>query len=116
MDVAQREVPPDVADVAELPQQLAHHRLGPPAVRALEVAVLDNRDGSVDRAAEAVALRVDVDVEIDQRLRCSQQRADAQAAGQPRGRAEEQPREQPRTESGAEDADLRLLEPPPVEG
>ena len=42
VDVVQRQVPPDVADVAEVGEQLAHDRLGPAAVRALEVAVLDD--------------------------------------------------------------------------
>ena len=41
VDVVQRQVPPHVADVAVLAQQLAHDRLGLAAVRALEVAVLD---------------------------------------------------------------------------
>ena len=42
VDVVQRQVPPDVADVAEVAQQLAHDRLGLPAVGTLEVAVLDD--------------------------------------------------------------------------
>ena len=50
VDVGQRQVPPDVADVAEVAEELADDRLGLPAVRALEVAVLDERDRRVDRA------------------------------------------------------------------
>ena len=38
------------------------------AVRALEVAVLDERDRRVDRAADVVALRVDVVGEVDDRV------------------------------------------------
>ena len=90
VDVVERQVPPDVADVAELAQELAHDRLGLPAVRALEVAVLDHRDRRVERATNVVALRVDVDVEIDERLRRAQQRADrgGRAGAAPsRGRA-----------------------------
>ena len=55
----QRQVPPDVADVAEVGEQLAHDRLGLPAVGALEVAVLDHGDRGVGRAADVVAVRVD---------------------------------------------------------
>ena len=43
VDVGERQVAPDVADVAEVGEQLADDRLGPAAVGALEVAVLDER-------------------------------------------------------------------------
>ena len=115
VDVVERQVPPDVADVAEVAQQLAHDRLRLPAVRALEVAVLDDRDRRVERPANVVALRVDVDVEIDERLGRAEQRADAEAAREQRRRAEEQPGEERRAERGAQDAELRLLELRPVE-
>ena len=110
MDVGQRQVPPDVADVAEVAQQLAHDRLGPAAVGTLEVAVLDDGDRRFDRAADVVALRVDVDVEVGQRFGGPEQRRMRAAARQQRGRAEEQPRDERRAERGAEDAELRLLE------
>ena len=43
MDVGERQVPPDVADVGgEAAQQLADDRLGHPAVGTLEIAVLDD--------------------------------------------------------------------------
>ena len=90
VDVVERQVPPDVADVAEVAQQLADDRLRLPAVRALEVAVLDHRDGRVERPADVVALRVDVDVEVDERLGRAEQGADPEAGaeGAPsRGRA-----------------------------
>ena len=96
VDVVQRQVPPDVADVAELAQELADDRLRLPAVGALEVAVLDDRDRRLDRAANVVALRVDVDVEVDERLGGSEQRADPQAPRQQRRRAEQQPGERAR--------------------
>ena len=108
-------MPPDVADVAEVAQELAHDRLGLPAVRALEVAVLDDRHRRVERPADVVALGIDVDAEVDERLRGTEQRADPQAPRQQRRRAEEQPGEQRRAERGAEDAELRLLELRPVE-
>ena len=81
VDVVQRQVAPDVAHVAEIAQELPHDRLCLPAERALEVAVLDERDRRVDRAADVVALGVDVDIEIDERLGRAEQRADTGAAG-----------------------------------
>ena len=76
VDVVQRQVPPDVADVGEVAEQLAHDRLRLPAVGTLEVAVLDDRDRCVDRPADVVALRVDVDVEVDERLGGAEEGAD----------------------------------------
>jgi hypothetical protein len=109
-------VPPDVADVGEVAQQLAHDRLGPAAERALEIAVLDHGDGRVDGATDVVALRTDVDVEIDDRLGGPEQRADARPPRQERRRAEEQPRECGRRRGRTEDAELGLLQLVPVEG
>ncbi len=110
VDVVQRQVPPDVADVAELAEELADDRFGLPAVGALEVAVLDDRDRRVDRPANVVALGVDVDVEVDERLRGSEQGADPQPSRQQRRGAEQQPGDERRAERRAEDAELRLLE------
>ena len=110
MDVVQRQVPPDVADVAEVAQELAHDRLGLPAVRALEVAVLDDRDGRVERPADVVALGSTSMIEVDERLDGAEQRAHAEPSREQRGRAEEQPGEERRAEGGAQDAELRLLE------
>ena len=108
-------MPPDVADVAEVTQELAHDRLRLSAVRALEVAVLDHRDRRLERPTNVVALRVDVDVEIDERLSRAQQRANPEAARKQRRRTEEQPGEERRAEGGAQDAELRLLELRPLE-
>ena len=110
VDVVERQVPPDVADVAEVAKELADDRLRLPAVGALEVAVLDERDRRVERPANVVALRIDIDVEVDERLRRAEQRADPQPPRQQRRRAEQQPGDERRGEGGAEDADLRLLE------
>ena len=74
--VVQRQVPPDVAEVAELGEQLADDRLGLPAERALEVAVLDERHRGLLGAADVVALGVDGDREVDQQLGRPEQRAD----------------------------------------
>ena len=45
MDIAQRQVAPDVADVAHLAQELSDERLGLATIGTLEVAILDDRDG-----------------------------------------------------------------------
>ncbi len=78
--VVQRQVAPDVTDVGEVAEQLAHDRLGLPAVRALEVAVLDHRHRRVARPAPVVAVRIDVGVEVGQLVGGPEQRADAEAA------------------------------------
>ena len=116
VDVGERQMAPDVADVAELAQKLAHDRLGPTAVGALEVAVLDDCDDAVHRPANVVALRIDVDVEVDEQLRGSEQGADSRALREQRRNPEQQPGQGESAESGAEDAELRLLELGPVEG
>jgi hypothetical protein len=64
VDVGQRQVPPDVADVAEIAKELANHRFRLPAVGTLEIAVLNKSDRSRERPANVVPLRIDIDVEI----------------------------------------------------
>jgi hypothetical protein len=60
-------VAPDVAQlVAEGGEQLADYDLGLSAVRALVIAVLAERHGSVGATAELVASRIDVVGEIDE--------------------------------------------------
>ena len=68
VDVVERQVAPDVAQLAEVRQQLADHRLGLAAVRALEVAVLEQRHRGVLGPADVVALGVDGYREVDDRL------------------------------------------------
>jgi hypothetical protein len=80
MDVVQRQVPPDVAHVTEITEELADDRLRLPAVGAFEIAVLDDRDRRLDRSANVVALRVDIDVEVDDRLRGPEQAVTAAAS------------------------------------
>src|ERR1700722_2410615 len=61
MNIVEREVAPHVTEVvAERGEQLAHDRLRLPAVRALEVAVLDQSDERVVRSADMVASRIHV--------------------------------------------------------
>ena len=101
VDVVQRQVPPDVAEVAEVGEQLADDRLGLAAVGALEVAVLDDRDRRVDRAADVVALGSTSTVEVDERLGAAEQGADPSAPRQQGGGAEEQPGERATRTSAA---------------
>ena len=63
-----------------------------------------------------VALGIDVDVEVRERLRGPEQRADLQPFREHRRRAEEEPGEEGRAERRAEDPELRLLELAAVEG
>ena len=82
MDVVERQMPPHVADVAEVAQQLADDRLGLAAVRALEVAVLDDRDRRFVGTADVVALGIDVDVRGRRAARrCRAARGSAARAG-----------------------------------
>ena len=116
MDVIERQMPPDVADFAEISEELADDRFGLPAVGALEIAVLDNRNRRVQWPANVVPLRVDIEVEVDERLRGAEQGADPQPPGQERRGAEQEPGDERCAERGTEDPELRLLEPAPLEG
>src|SRR5207253_2191282 len=116
MDVGQRQVPPDVADVAELPEQLAHRRFGTPAVRALEVAVLDDRHRRLGRAAHVVPFRIHRLGEVDDRVGRSEQRADSEASRQHCRGAEHEPGQERRAERCGQHAELRLLELSAVKG
>ncbi len=107
---------PHVADVSEVAEELPDHRLGLAAVRALEVAVLHHGDGGLDRAPDVVALRIDVDVEVDERLGGAQQRSEAKTPRKQRGGAEQEPGDDGRAERRTEDAELGLLELRAVEG
>ena len=116
MHVVQRQVPPHVANLAEVAQQLAHDGLGLPAVGALEVAVLDERDRRFERAADVVALGIDV----DGRGRSAARRVPSRARIRARRGSSAVARNSShvidrRAERGAEDAELRLLELRPVE-
>ena len=115
MNVVQRQVAPDVSDVAELAQELSDERLGLPAVGAFEVAVLDDRDGRFERSADVVAFRIDLDVEVDERLVGAEQGVYPGAPREQRRGSKEEPRDDRRAKGGAEDAELRLLKLRPIE-
>ena len=66
--IAQRQVPPHVAQVPEAGQQLTDHRFGLAAVRALEVAVLYESYRSARRPSDMVTSRVDGLGEVDDHL------------------------------------------------
>ena len=111
VDVGQRQVPEDVAQVvAEPAAQLGEDAGGPAAERALDVAELDELQRGADRPAHVVALRVDRRVE------------QAGRRGVVRGVAPAQHPEPHRAQDrggdrGREDADPRLvLERGVVEG
>ena len=99
VDVGQRQVAPDVADVAEVGEQLADDRLGPAAVRALEVAVLDDASPARPRARACGRARGRPSTyEVDDRLapcRAARGCAAAAAAAPSRGRAATSRRDAP---------------------
>jgi hypothetical protein len=86
------------------------------AVRALEVAVLEQRDRRVQAPADVVAGVVDLVVEVDDRLRGVAQLARAEIGRQPLDDSERHPRERGREDRGGEDAELGLVQQRPGEG
>ena len=114
VDVLERQVAPDVPEVAGLGEQFADDRLRPPAVRALEVAVLEKRHRSVVGAAHVVVLGIDGHREVYDRLR-PEQSARPERRRQSSDRYEDEPAEERGADGSAEDAELRLLELLPVE-
>ena len=90
MHVGQRQVPPHEADVL-LPEDGADGGLGLAAVRALEVAVLDDGDGGVSRSADVVALGVDVVREVDELLGAAEERLGTPVGRQQCGDPEDHP-------------------------
>ena len=70
VDVDEWEMAEDVAELAaRRREELTDHRLGPTAVRALEVSVLDERDRRVLWPTDVVAIGIDGSREIDDRRR-----------------------------------------------
>jgi hypothetical protein len=81
MDVAQREMPPHVAHLAVLGEKLPDNPLGLAAVRAFEVAVLDQGDGSVPGTTDVVAARIDRSGEVRNEVRRARQCPRPKTAG-----------------------------------
>ena len=109
MDVGQRQVAEHEAEVvAEVGEELAQHRLRAPAVRALEVPVFDERDRRVLRPADVVALGVDRQGKVDDRLRPAEREAGPRLGRQPFQRREVEGADRGRADRRTEDAELRL--------
>src|SRR5205823_1680260 len=98
------------ANVAEVAEQLANDRLRPAAKGALEVAVLDQRDGRVLGATAVVSLRIDRHGQVDERLGSAEERPEPPPPWQQRRAAEEEPGQERGAERRAEDPDLRLCQ------
>ena len=113
VDVVEREVAPDVADlVPEGRQQLADRTLGLAAVGALEVAVLDERDQRrVVGAADVVALGIDVLGEVEDVLGGARELARSHPRRQPLDDPQHRPADERRQHHRAERAELGLVEP-----
>jgi hypothetical protein len=116
VDVVQRQVPPHVLDVAEVGEELADDRLCLATVRALEVAILDDRDTCVERSSNVVTIGVHLEVQVGKRFRGAEECTPAQWTRQVGRGLEEQPRERRCADRRAQDADLRLVELPTAEG
>src|SRR5215218_10045338 len=110
MHVCERQMPPHVADVREVAEQLAHSGLRPSAVRALEVAVLDYGHRRVERTADVVRLGIHRELEVEKRLGAAEQGSNTAPLRQQSDGAEHQPRDGSRADGGGEDAGLGLLE------
>jgi hypothetical protein len=83
VDVVERQVPPDVANVvSERQQQLADSHLGLAAVRAFVVATLDQRDRRLARAANVIAFEIDVVGQLDEVVRRAAELASSRGGGQ----------------------------------
>ncbi len=78
VDVAQRQMPPHVADVAEVSEQFPNDGFGLTAVRTLEVAVLDHGHRRLHGPPDVIPLRIDLPVEVEERLRGSEHGDDSQ--------------------------------------
>ena len=73
MDVDERQVPPDVTDLG-VHEDLPHGGFGLAAIRALEIAELDDGHHRLLRPADVVTLRVDRWVEVLDQLDVAQDR------------------------------------------
>jgi hypothetical protein len=110
VDVVEWQMPPHIAELAEVRQQFADDRLRLTAVRTFEVAVLDERDGSVGGTPYMVALDVDGNGQVDDRPRRADQGAELGLAREHPRDAEHDPGQRRGAECGAQYAELGLLQ------
>ncbi len=104
------QVPPYVPDVLALREEVPHGGLGPPAVRALQVAVLDERDRRARQAPDPVPLGVDRLGQVLQRLLGAEQCSQPHWLGQTFDHPEDHPGDHGGSDRRAEDPDLGVLE------
>lgn len=97
------------AHIGVMGEEFSRGRLGPAAVRAFEVAVLDDRDGRVLRPADMVAVGVRFVAEIVQACTVTEQGAMAPGGGQQVDDPVDRPAGDHRQCGGGEDAHLGLL-------
>ena len=115
MDVGQRQVPPDITEIADIGEQLPNDRLRLTAERALEVAVFDERHFRLVRPADVVALRIHRNRKVDELIRGAEERADPQLDRELCGGPEQNPGRRGRDDRGGEHPELRLGERRPRE-
>ncbi len=85
MDVVERQVPPDVPDLAVAGQKLPQDGLGLAAVGALEVPVLHDGDRRNCWAADPVTARINRGIEVGDDLGGAERGPDLQPGRQQRG-------------------------------
>ena len=73
--IGQRQVSPDVSEVAEVGEKRAYDGLGPATVGALKVAVLHQGHLRIRRAADVVVFLINRHGQVYQRLGRAEQRA-----------------------------------------
>jgi len=110
MDIAERQMAPDVAEVAEVGEQLAQHSLGLPTERhsrsPYSTSVIGASCGPRmwSRSGSTSTTRIHEQFEL------AGQRPRTAARRQHRHEPEDQPAQCGRADRGAEDAELRLVE------
>lgn len=110
MNVPQRQVPPHIADVALLAEEVPHHGFGLSTVRTLEVPVLHHRHHRALGPADAVVPPVDGHGQVRQWVDVAQQRPRPASLRQQADHRGHRPTGQERADQRDQDADPRLLE------
>ena len=111
MDVVEREVAPHVAHVVAVrTEQLADHALSLPAVRALEVAVLDERHRRVVGPANVVAIGVDFIDQVEDVVGGAPDLAGSDSVRQSTDEPGQHPRDRRRDHDRRERTQPRLVE------
>ena len=117
MHVIERQMAEDETKVvAERADELSDHRFGLPAIRALEIAVLHERDLTVGGTTHVVNLRIDRLDQVQQWRRNTGSASEGKPPRQVVDRPEDDPSETRREHRRGENAELGVFEIVTVEG